>query len=71
MRIEKIREARLRQPIRELQRKMQKAGNTRSKLWTQEELYYADAVGRRLSKRLRRKDANVGDNFMFSDPVFW
>ena len=46
MREAAIREGRLRQPLRELQRKAEKARD-RSRLYSQEELDYADAVATR------------------------
>lgn len=54
MEITPIRAARLRQPLKELQRKALKSRN-RANLWTQEQLDYADAVALKLHRRLSRR----------------
>lgn len=51
-RAEKIRAARLRQPIEELERKAKKA-RERANIWTQEELDWAMKYAEELSRELR------------------
>lgn len=56
-----IRSHRLRQPLRELQRKMEKVCDNRQNVWTQEGLDYADAVAAKVHKRLRPARIIAGD----------
>jgi hypothetical protein len=59
-----IRQYRLRQSLRELQRKMEKVCDNRANVWTQEGLDYADAVAAKLHKRLRPTSINAGDSVL-------